>query len=271
MKKIIWPSNIPINKCKLDQMTKFVESHMHGLLPVYRPEYAILNSYAKENNIEVGQLLSIRNQLKIQREIKKSKLILLDAYNNKIIRAYNDLISDPDINLDHIQSFYARTNLPVLQVLKLLNKQPSFKSLDHHIIKKFYQVVKDITKLETKSKNQSAKFESRVEKFISGFGVTYQTEEDIRYGKIYTLTPDILFDSDTIILVNDLEHKIRWLDAKNYICMGHVVPFIMKSLTTQAEKYTKMFGPGAFVFRYGFVSDVNINNTLLLDGSALHM
>ena len=267
MMKIIWPTNIPIDKLSLIARTKFVESNMRGLLPVYKDEYAILESYATEHHIKVGQLLSIRNQLKIQKEIKKTNRV--DLYANKIIEAYNKLITDPNLNLTDINSFYVKTNLPITPILRLLNKQDTFKRLDHRILKKFYQVMKDFTKIETKSKEQSRKFEIRVEKFISDFGVPFQTEETIRYAKTYTLTPDILFDSDVIIEVGGIEHRVKWLDAKNYIFMGHMTPFILESLKKQADKYGKMFGPGAFVFRYGFVADISIDHVLLLDGSNL--
>ena len=265
--KIIWPNNQSIDPDILADRIKFVEKNMWGLLPVYNPEYSALKTYVKVHDIKMGQLLSIRNQLKIKKEIKRNKLV--DTYAENIIRAFDKLISKPDLDLDRINAFYARTNLPIHSVIKLISQQSKFKELDHHLIKKFYQVLKDINKIETKSKIQSEKFESHVEKFITNLEIRYQTEADIRYEKIYKVTPDILFDEPVTIIINESEHKIRWLDAKNYIFMGPNVPFILESIKKQAKKYNDIFGPGAFIFRYGFISGVQIEGAYLLDGSSL--
>src|SRR5690606_17924581 len=148
-------------------------------LPLQKKEYEKIKQYAKENmEISLGQLLSIRNQLKIQKEIIKSKIS--DISTIKIINSYKKLIKNPnlsDITINDINDFYAKTNLPVIAVLKLLKKQHDFKSMDHHLLKKFYQITKDISKSEHISRVQSKKFENMIENYISKLGISFQTEE----------------------------------------------------------------------------------------------
>lgn len=263
---IYWPTNIPINPSELESDIKFVRKNIAGLIPIYREEMSKLKLYAINRDVSIHMILSIRNQIKIQMEIKSSRYSIDE---NKIINKFNELIQIITPNLEQIINFYAKLMYPPPIVMKIISKLPSFKELDHDLTKKFYQIFKDINKIEHKSKILSEKFEHILENFISNHHINFLTEMDIRNGQISHLTPDILFEQPVIINVNGINQKIRWIDAKNFIFMGPYIPFMHKKIIRQAEKYNKEFGQGAFVFKYGFIDGINIDGAYLLDGSKL--
>jgi hypothetical protein len=271
---IYWPENIPISQLDLESDIKFVKDNMAGLVPIYRDEMSRLELYAKNRNISLHAILSIRNQIKIQKEIKSSRYI----NENKIIDEFNKLIwselpggliQKQNLDLKQIMNFYSKIMYAPIIVIKIISKLPLFKELSHDLTKKFYQIFKDINKIEHKSKILSQKFEHTLEKFLSKYHISFLTETDIRNNEISHLTPDILFEQPVTINVNGTNKKIKWMDAKNFIFMGTYTPFMYKKIVNQAKKYYTEFGQGAFVFRYGFVDHVHINGAYLLDGSKL--
>lgn len=72
------------------------------------------------------------------------------------------------------------------------------------------------------------------------------------------ITPDILFEEP--IIIND--QTIHWIDFKSYA--GCDATFLYKKNVEQAKKYNEKFGPGAIVYRHGFV-EMSIPDTLILD------
>ena len=261
--------SIPIDKNILDAHIKFVKHNMTGLTPIYPKEMSRLKKYAKDNNINLSILLSIRNQLKIQTEIHRSRFV--EQNKDKIIQIFNKLIKENPKNLtiDKIMDFYSGLLYPPAAISKIISSTDSFKALDHSAKKNFFQIIKDINRIEQKSKISSEKFEHTIEEFLSETHIKFQTEADIRKNQIYKVTPDILFDQPVILNIDGKNHPIRWLDAKNFVFLGEYVPSLYKKIVQQAKKYNDVFGPGAFIFRYGFVSGVQIDGTYLLDGTQL--
>ena len=106
-----------------------------------------------------------------------------------------------------------------------------------------------------RAQEQAMRFEERVSEILTaavGRGA-YQRENDRRGDAAESsLTPDFLFK--TPVMVDG--HIINWLDAKNYYWYGS--PLTARSVYRQAEKYTRAFGPGAFVFRHGADPKVGI-------------
>jgi hypothetical protein len=79
-----------------------------------------------------------------------------------------------------------------------------------------------------------------------------------------TLTPDFLLSAP--VTING--RLVHWLDAKNYCHYGAALT--ARNITAQAEKYTKAFGPGAFVFHYGADPDCALlAGVTVLDGGGL--
>lgn len=114
-------------------------------------------------------------------------------------------------------------------------------------------------------------FEDRVEAALRAAfpGAGLATEADLRRApdpRGPTLTPDFLFAAPVAVG----GRRVGWVDAKNYPLADQ--PLVLKSLEKQAAKYTKAFGPGAFVFAGGVVCGSRLArraDLLLLDGSHL--
>ncbi|MEI6568517.1 MAG: TPD domain-containing protein, partial [Verrucomicrobiota bacterium] len=104
------------------------------------------------------------------------------------------------------------------------------------------------------SQKLSLDFEDEVSDFLAAqIGRnSFKREEELRHGNCQSgnslhLTPDFLFNEP--ICING--RTVYWLDAKNYLWYGS--PLTARSVIAQAEKYTKAFGPGGFVFHHGFL------------------
>ena len=77
-------------------------------------------------------------------------------------------------------------------------------------------------------------------------------------------TPDILFMSGKplVININGEEMKIHWIDVKNF-CFWITTKMRYK-LWQQNHKYSKRWGTGMFVFRLGYVENMNIGNDVAI-------
>ena len=106
-------------------------------------------------------------------------------------------------------------------------------------------------------------YEEFVGSHLQSLGIKFRTEEDLRKEN-FQLTPDFLLTSP--VYING--QVINWIDAKNYASYPN--RFLSQKLLKQSIKYTKAFGPGAFIFSGGITCGTVVspdNNTLLLDGS----
>ena len=96
--------------------------------------------------------------------------------------------------------------------------------------------------------DMASEFEDRISEMLAtqiGRSAFLRENDARAASKESGLTPDFLFT--TPIIING--RPVHWLDAKNYYWYGS--PLTARSVISQAEKYTKAFGPGAFAFRYG--------------------
>ena len=115
-------------------------------------------------------------------------------------------------------------------------------------------------------------FEDRVAEFFTGeLGPdAFYTEAALRARPAAAgqsnLTPDILFKRPIMIEQNGRQHRVSWIDAKNYCWYGSKLT--LRSITAQAKKYTEAFGPGAFLFHHG-VCGAAAPPTTALDGRFL--
>lgn len=265
---IIWNNYKIYDPNFLLKITCFIEKNMNGLLPLYGKEKRELTKYSEQNNIPLNEIFCLRNIIKIQKEIDNSK-----KYHSRIKiikRAFNKLIKNLSKNSDEsnlqIRYFLKSTQMPIHFVLNTINKMPEFKkltlkNLDH--IKKIQNIVRMD---EMKTKYCSELFEHSLEGYLKQkYKLSFRTESDIKKDKDYNITPDILFDKPIILKLDKKDYQIRWIDAKNYILVN--IPFIINSLRKQAAKYNDIFGPGAFVFHYGYDHSIIIPNVVILDGS----
>lgn len=119
---------------------------------------------------------------------------------------------------------------------------------------------------------RATKFEQEIGDYLGKLGVEFRTQEDMvieqtaKYGRA-RFTPDFVLKEPMRIYVEQngktFERLIHWIDAKNYTLAKY--PFIVNSVTKQAQKYVEEFGDGAFIFRHGFVEGVFIRGCTFLD------
>lgn len=110
--------------------------------------------------------------------------------------------------------------------------------------------------------------EQRVVGYFRSLGIRLKTQNELvheqkkLHGRAIA-TPDIVFLDDVII--NGV--RVHWLDYKDYA--GTNIPFLYNSNVAQSQRYTAMFGGGAICYRFSFIDELYIPNTLLLNASAL--
>ena len=262
MNSIIWVNCKIYGKDEMIRMVEFVSKNMKGLMPLSGEERSMLVEYAEKNGYMVGQMISVRNQIKIQREIFRSRI-----FKNRQDKIKQDFIDAVNKGTD-IRVFMERSRMSVPMLIKLIKKVPEFKMLRTRDIDYIDKISLVIQRQETNSRIRAQDFENELADFLRvSYKIPFRTENDIRRDGDYTVTPDILFDYDIDLRVDGIDYKVRWLDAKNYILVD--VPFILKSLKKQADKYNEIFGMGAFVFGYGYDKSIKIPGTIMLDASFL--
>lgn len=145
------------------------------------------------------------------------------------------------------------------------------KYLHDRDLKQYYMASEnDITDIKHQRKvgTRAAAAEKR---FVDAFretGVNIKTQDDLvqeqmkKYGRA-VLTPDLL-PVDTVYINGK---RVNWIDFKSYTLLPNT--FIFSSLISQAEKYNKEFGPGAFVFEFG-APNIKIRNTMILTCDAIY-
>lgn len=125
-----------------------------------------------------------------------------------------------------------------------------------------HDIVANIDKAEHQQK--AAEFEERVHHYFSEtLGVRCQSEGELQDMQLRLFnkqlaTPDLLF-LDQVTINNQ---PVHWIDAKNMY--GASMGMSMKRLTSQAEKYLKEFGTGAFLFSHSFCTSLHTPPGVLL-------
>lgn len=279
MNKLVWHNNIIFNSYQIKPHIVFIKRNLCGLLPLYPEEYRILKSYAISNNFPIKTLVSARNTIKTQEEIYRSNIGA--EFHSNLEKSFRLLVNNINTQSEQnhkylVKKFFTSNKFSVKNILKIISGITEYKKLTHDALKLIFKYMKDIQIAETNSRNNSIKFENKLNDWLkNNVSTPFKTEDMLR--SEYTInslntsnspnmpTPDVLFDKPIIIELDNTPHKIYWIDAKNYALID--APFIIKSLKKQSDKYNKTFGPGAFVFHYGINSDIKFNDTLVLDGS----
>lgn len=271
MNELVWNNKLILNAGQIKHHIIYIKKNIPGLLPLYLTEYDHLKSYSKQHNIPTTTLVSMRNLIKIQEEIYRGQIS--PESNERITKSFKELVKNiqsmpPSQHKNLIESFYSQNKFSVKIILRIISLEPEYKHLSHNTIKLLFQYMKDIETAEIDSKKRSMEFEEKLNNWLrENVSTTFKTEEMIRQTGVNTSTPDVLFDEPINIKLNGAIHPVYWIDAKNYALIN--IPFIMKSLHKQSEKYIKEFGPGAFVFHYGIDPSIKIGDTLILDGSMI--
>lgn len=81
------------------------------------------------------------------------------------------------------------------------------------------------------------------------------------------LTPDFILQED--VFING--QKVCWIDCKCYYGSASMGIHGKTSLQRVSQDYSKMWGPGAVIFAFGFCESFALDGVLLLDASPLDM
>jgi len=113
-------------------------------------------------------------------------------------------------------------------------------------------------------------FENTVGQWLDSAGIGYHTQTDLVkhqtavHGRAVA-TPDFLLKEPTRMTVTQHGKRytrvVNWIDCKNYMLID--VSFIVESARRQAEKYNAAFGPGAFLYRWGFSEGIRMPCVLM--------
>jgi hypothetical protein len=223
------------------------------------------------DNLNKNIILSIRASYVKNYMINNHKNI---NYNNKkIIIDYNN-----NINILEISTRYDISPLNLLRFIftNIYSKKLTYLIKHKNILNKF-----DLIQLDLAIENdvyalidnsvvltESINYELDIQKFLDKHNIKYKTQDQLveEQTKLHghpISTPDFLIKSNLYID----NHKINWIDAKNYY--GANISFIKKSINKQILKYNKNYGYGCIIFKLGFNNSLKFNNTLLLDNNLI--
>lgn len=235
--------------------------------------------------IDLSQLISLRNILSIQENMNASR----QPPNMNDYFATCDLDTQSTNKADgnsrshrHLEIVQRACRLFAMPPMYVLFKYMSHNGLHYKKVREnnpeeYLAVVDWANETDSNSRlhklsNQNAGelFERSLERHLRKLGLKFRTQEDLVAeqrqmpdGRAYA-TPDILFDQPVEFVVGDKIYRVTWIDAKNYIyapiCSDlnrintdrYRPSFIDESIVKQNDKYNKHFGPGAFVFAYGW-------------------
>ena len=269
--EIVWKNHLIFERKKTYEISKFILSNMEGLMPLYSREKKRLIAYAEENGIYQNIMISLRNQLRSQKE--KDMVVkfesFVDSIKDRFINGFIPRLGKETDIRTNVLNFYSSFKIPPHFIFKTIKDLPEFIALDETTRNSLERPVKDQTKMEMETKANANKYETDFALWLKKVniieGKNFSTEKTIKEKKLHKLTPDFLFETPIIISLDDKKHNIHWIDVKNYF-LGDI-QLITDKLKEQSKKYNETFGNGAFVFHYGLTSGIIIPNTLILDGS----
>lgn len=141
---------------------------------------------------------------------------------------------------------------------------PDTPEIAHRIVAKLHQ---DNRTHNRAIAARSAWYERQIENVLSSQGIEFKTEHDIRLmDPKARCTPDLWFPDPITIYLDGKAHKINWMDAKSMVGT-HQFSMQLNALKKQSKKYDIAFGPGAFVFHFGFDGGLpdHLPGVLILD------
>lgn len=289
---IIWPDQhitpetiIIMSRVVLSHMRKFeVLRDDERQLLIDDLDFINLRQKLGNTAIQLSQLVSLRNILSIQENMNASRQPpnMNDYFATCDLDHRTKVLHNSSADQRHLEIVQHACRLFAMPPMHVLFKYMSHRGLHYKKVRENnpseYLLVVDWANVTDsnsylhKISNHTAGelFERSLERHLRNLGLKFRTQEDLvaeqrqlPEGRAFA-TPDILFDHPVQIVVNDCKHMITWIDAKNYIyapiCSDlnrintdrYRLSFIDESIVKQNIKYNKHFGPGAFVFAYGW-------------------
>ena len=243
------------------ELTKFILENMRGMLPLFGEELVKLEEYGLCHNIPEGVLISTRNHLRSQKDLWTAHFQRKISTVNKITKDFNRLKHRSSIELSDVIDYFQCINLAPHHIFKILKKNNLLGNVPEKTMVHINFIVALIAENNNMASNLADGYEVKLENYLRTEGIVFTTEAELR-GRGMTATPDILFEEPITMIIDGVTHEIHWIDAKCFFLSN--VQFIMRKLVIQKEKYTKIFGKGAFIFSSGFDKSLNIPDVLLL-------
>lgn len=284
-KKLTWP----LKSYKPDairELLRIVESNMENFDVLRAAERSALADDLRilnagfGTNITMAQAVSVRNLVSITRNIISSRhapnltqyfqtyLDLHDSNHVEIVRRASRIYNMPPL---FILRAYAAFQFPDVAPKLILSGKvasdlaPAIAWANEH----------DAESIPNKAQSQreGELYERMLERHLDKAGIAYRNQADVSAEQIKAsgsayATPDILFVEPIDLRVGDRTIRINWMDAKHFMYVPlvpnrehlnrietdrYMPSYIDTKLAEQAERYQRHFGPGAFVFAFGYM------------------
>lgn len=205
----------------------------------------------------------------LQRQVLTKKAI---KRSHTFVRKERELLEA--VRRDDVLRASAEFDLPPLQVFGFLLEHTSdwcgeeattvAEALNHpdvHLSGEYLNMYRDARHADSvtqtsdqkrKAHRPSASFKRYVEARLEAAGVAFITEDAQRRAQpegtqSIPPTPDFLIPPDFSLVAGDAE--VRWIKVNNFF--GSALGYRRKSMTSKFEKYRRLYGPGAVVFKQG--------------------
>jgi Protein of unknown function TPD sequence-motif len=279
MKTILWRNKLEYPRDKILCLTKAAAPKEGDFAPISRAKLEKIKTKLVQlgagNTFNTAQIIATH-------QLATTQLGFYSA--SKLQKVPPAVISS--LTVDNLLSVSKKFNIPPLTLVKAKLRLSTSKAELHRWTSDPNAAPPNVTPFITKAfrydsetpaaylerAKQAFDYELLIEKWLKSKKIEFKTQAQLveEQTKLYgraVITPDFLLTSPLKFRVvhpdsSVSESKVYWIDVKNYIYTGS--KFITNSLQTQSAKYVKAFGPGAFLFHYGFVDDIAFNETINL-------
>jgi len=243
-----------------------------GYAPAGAAERAKIVALAAENELSPAQVTSIRN-ITIKDKIIKNHgrmnamiAALAAEYERGGILRVAAKYDFPPLNL--YRGIMLHKNMNASDLYKIYTYKVKPESILHGRDLEQYILAERNDANSTFNQDLAAERAAAAElafvELLKGRGIPVRTQDELAREQIAAVgravnTPDVLFECD--VKINGT--PVKWIDYKDYV--GTNTSFLLKSNKAQAARYVAEWGPGAMCYGPGFVSDVVIPSTMLID------
>lgn len=266
---IQWETN-PISRQVYKRLREYFVGTGYG--PAGAAEHAKIATLAAENELSPAQVTSIRNIVIKDKIIKNHGRMnamitgLSAAYNSASILQVAAKYDFPPLNL--FRGIMLHRGVSASDMYKIYTyKVPPESILRGRDLEQYILAERNdanSTFNQDLAAERAAAAELDFVNMLKGRGISVRTQDELAREQIAAVgravnTPDVLFDCE----VNINGSPVKWIDYKDYI--GTNTSFLIKSNKAQAARYVAEWGPGAMCYGPGFIDDVAIPGTMMLD------
>lgn len=239
--------------------TAHIRQTMHGLTPLHGRERRQLREYAEHHGVPWPLMSSIRSGVRIAEEMATHHR----APSPDSIRQTLTQIASypPQTHRRRLRRWLASAPIPYRKAYQVISESPDWTSLSAEA-RQYLDRLRAADDPARRAR-QAELYERNFGDWLYNQGICHRTEDDLREEDPGGPTPDYLLDYPVTIVRGRQRHLVHWIDAKDYYLGRGAWP--ERPLRKQAARYTKAFGPGAYVSSVGYDSSLRIAGTLILD------